>query len=320
MKNLTLYIIFLFATIKVVNSQNLVKNFSFEDSISCPQNQGDLSIENWTSPNMNSPDYFHTCNNSVNQVVGIPANMWGYQFPPNNFENAFVGVGVYYTAVNGREYVTGNLSNPLEIGKSYIVSFRVSLGDSVKFATDKIGLFFHDTIIYQNNIFYLDFQPQIENAVGNYITDKTNWVLIEGIYVAEGGEKFITLGNFYPDSLTDIIPTNSLPLGSSNKQAAYFYIDDVYVGEYIEPTFEENKLDILPNPATELINFSYELKEEDAVLKIYNVIGQIMSEENLIGNNGTFTLNLYNFSQGMYFATIIQNDKKLLVKKFNVIK
>jgi hypothetical protein len=320
MKNLTLYIIFLFATIKVVNSQNLVKNFSFEDSISCPQNQGDLSIENWTSPNMNSPDYFHTCNNSVNQVVGIPANMWGYQFSSNNFENAYVGIGVYYTAVNGREYVTGCLNTALFPSQKYKVSFKVSLGDSVKFATDRIGIYFHDTIIFQNNNLYLSYSPNIENSLGNFITDKTNWVLIEGTFIAGGGEKFFTIGNFYTDSLTDTIHTNNLPTGLSNITAAYYYIDDVYVGEYIEPIFYENKLDFYPNPVTDFLNISYELKEKDAIVKIYNVIGQIVREEGVVGNNGIFTLDLYNFSQGMYFATLVQNNEKLLVKKFNVIK
>ena len=109
-------------------------------------------------------------------------------------------------------------------------------------------------------------------------------------------------------------------MSSGNKNMAYFYIDDVYVGEYVEPIFEENNLIVSPNPASDFLTMNYELKEEDAELKIYNVIGQIVNEENLFGNNGTITLDLFNFSQGMYFATLIQNDRKLMVKKFNVIK
>lgn len=120
--------------------------------------------------------------------------------------------------------------------------------------------------------------------------------------------------------MTDTIHTNNLPTGLSNITAAYYYIDDVYVGEYIEPIFYENKLDFYPNPVTDFLNISYELKEKDAIVKIYNVIGQIVREEGVVGNNGIFTLDLYNFSQGMYFATLVQNNEKLLVKKFNVIK
>ena len=229
------------------------------------------------------------------------------------------GGGANYSA-NGREYLTGELIDTLIKDKVYKVSFYFSLADSVKFTTDRIGAYLHDTIIYQNNLFYLPFQPQIENQQGNFISDKTTWNLVEGLYTAQGGEKYITIGNFYPDSLTDTLGLNNLPMSSGNKNMAYFYIDDVYVGEYVEPIFEENNLIVSPNPASDFLTMNYELKEEDAELKIYNVIGQIVNEENLFGNNGTITLDLFNFSQGMYFATLIQNDRKLMVKKFNVIK
>jgi hypothetical protein len=318
MKFFALNIVFVFI-VNIVYAQNLVLNSSFEDTISCPITLGQISLsQNWVNPNDNTPDFFHECNSSSwPNLPDIPGNFWGYQLA--HFGNAFGGGGANYSA-NGREYLTGELIDTLIKDKIYKVSFYFSLADSVKFTTDRLGAYLHDTLIYQNNLLYLPFQPQVENTLGNFITDKTTWNLIEGFYPAHGGEKYITIGNFYPDSLTDTIGLNNLPISPKNKNATYFYIDDVYVGEYVKPIFEENKLDLFPSPAIETINFNYELKEEEAVLKIYNIIGQLVREEKLLGNNGIFTLDLFNFSQGMYFATLMQNDIKLLVKKFNVIK
>jgi hypothetical protein len=56
------------------------------------------------------------------------------------------------------------------------------------------------------------------------ITDTANWVKISGIYKAQGGEKYITIGNFFADSNTKIVVTS--PTGVP--QAAYL-LDDVSV-------------------------------------------------------------------------------------------
>ena len=59
------------------------------------------------------------------------------------------------------------------------------------------------------------------------MSDTLNWKLIQGIYVANGGESFITIGNFNNDLTTDTITSNSTSL----YDGAYYYIDDVSVIE-----------------------------------------------------------------------------------------
>lgn len=232
---------------------------------------------------------------------------------------AFGGGGANYSA-NGREYLTGELIDTLIKDIVYKVSFYFSLADSVKFTTDRIGAYLHDTIIYQNNLFYLPFQPQIENPQGNFIADKTSWNLVEGLYMAQGGEKYITIGNFYPDSLTDTIGLNNLPISPKNKNATYFYIDDVYVGKYEEPIFEENNLIVSPNPASDFLIVNYELKENDAWLEIYNAIGQLVKREFMPGHNGSLNISTQSLENGMYFGSIFQNEKRLVTKKLMIIK
>ena len=44
-----------------------------------------------------------------------------------------------------------------------------------------------------------ELRAHIGNAMGNYITD-TNWVEISGIYTAQGGEQYVTIGMFWDDT------------------------------------------------------------------------------------------------------------------------
>ena len=88
-------------------------------------------------------------------------------------------------------------------------------------------MYFSDTSIYQFSGSNFPYIPQIENPISNIITDKVNWVEINGSFIASGGEQFINIGNFYPRNLTNVLIQ---PNGCSNYYAySYYYIDDVYV-------------------------------------------------------------------------------------------
>jgi gliding motility-associated-like protein len=70
------------------------------------------------------------------------------------------------------------------------------------------------------------FLPQIENPLGNIISDTVNWTEISGEYIATGGEQFITIGSFYPDSIIHIAYGDTIhPPGAW----PYYFVDDVYV-------------------------------------------------------------------------------------------
>jgi gliding motility-associated-like protein len=203
--------------------QNLVPNASFEAYTICPGNQGGLFLAYpWYSPTMNTPDYFHQCNNSINGQAGVPCNWVGCQNARTGV--AYAGWGNHFGTPNAREYISVRLSDSLKSGKKYCVEFFVSRAGRGLGAIDRVGAHLSKDSIFQAHIYVLPFQPQIEHPQGNIIYDSTNWVLISGQYTAQGGEKFITIGNFYPDSLTSVDS-----LGSSSGIGVYFYVDDVKV-------------------------------------------------------------------------------------------
>jgi gliding motility-associated-like protein len=89
--------------------------------------------------------------------------------------------------------------------------------------------FSNDSLLDTSDHYVLSsYIPQIENPSGNIIYDTVNWVPINGIYKATGGEKFITIGNFRIANATMI---DTVPDPPSIFADAYYFIDDVFVEE-----------------------------------------------------------------------------------------
>jgi hypothetical protein len=72
--------------------------------------------------------------------------------------------------------------------------------------------------------------PQVENQQHSIITDTVNWTKIQGCFTATGTESYLTLGNFYPDSLVDTASAPYNPNYGVVNNSSYF-IDDVSVIE-----------------------------------------------------------------------------------------
>lgn len=53
---------------------------------------------------------------------------------------------------------------------------------------------------YVNTLYIDKITVDVRNDSGNWITEDDRWTKIEGEYVAEGGEKYLTFGMFYIDS------------------------------------------------------------------------------------------------------------------------
>jgi len=70
------------------------------------------------------------------------------------------------------------------------------------------------------------FEPQVVNDYDRVLTDTKGWMQVSGVFVAQGGERFMTIGNFYPASQSNVIDLDSL---TYLLPGAYYYIDDVSV-------------------------------------------------------------------------------------------
>lgn len=212
--------------------QNLVVNPSFEERNRCPNqfsaNQRDFNLPGWKSASTGTPDYFNQCS-------------WGESDVPFNWageSNARSGVayaGVYvWSRPNAkprsyREYIHGELSEPLKKDKRYHVEFFFKLASYSVYTADRIGLMLTDTAFFQSNDQTINHVPAL-SWIGDEPVTSSGWLMASGEYRATGGERFIILGNFFDNLSTQFTQLEGRkgrsPMLSGS---AYFYIDDVSV-------------------------------------------------------------------------------------------
>lgn len=220
---------------------NLVFNGSFEEYRFCPKRVDAvgvlINVDGWYQPTKGSADYFNTCGS---RECGVPKNKLGEQLPHDGDGYC----GIYCSKNDYREYLQTRLRRKLRAGDSIRLTFFVSLSEQSTGAVATLGGLFTKEDIYDtvrsillhkeyetlsDDIFQViatTYTPQVMNPPDVPLTDTRNWQCVTGIFVADGGEQYITLGNFNtaersgyvePDSLVQLLP------------GSYYYIDDVFV-------------------------------------------------------------------------------------------
>ncbi len=220
---------------------NLVFNGSFEEYRFCPKRVDAvgvlINVDGWYQPTKGSADYFNTCGS---RECGVPKNKLGEQLPHDGEGYC----GIYCSKNDYREYLQTRLRRKLRAGDSIRLTFFVSLSEQSTGAVATLGGLFTKEDIYDtvrsillhkeyetlsDDIFQViatTYTPQVMNPPDVPLTDTKNWQCVTGIFVADGGEQYITLGNFNtaersgyvePDSLVQLLP------------GSYYYIDDVFV-------------------------------------------------------------------------------------------
>jgi len=201
--------VFLFVCLINQAQINLVPNPSFEDTIGDCQNQMGLSnffsnIKNWyTCYSTSSVDYYNSCANSITYptISSVPYSCRTYQMPHSG--QAFIGLWIYeaYNSADSSliysEDVAVKLNAPLKAGVCYYGEFYANLGNITTVFTNQIGMLL-STNIYTTTTGSFTKYHTATGAVGYYSVFYRyfNWVKISGKFTAQGGEQYLTIGNF----------------------------------------------------------------------------------------------------------------------------
>jgi outer membrane protein OmpA-like peptidoglycan-associated protein len=221
------------------DADNIVFNSSFEQYVECPRKvdaHGILTtVQAWYQPTSGSADYYNVCGA---RECGIPKNKLGVQFPHSG--NGMCGI--YCSKTDYREYLQTQLKRPLQAGQTYQLTFYVSLSEYSAGAVATIGGLLsvdkpEDTGMYTlmkketravsstiSQTIATYYTPQVQNDYFHVLSNTVSWTKISGTFVAEGGERYLTIGNFLPagqSNVTDIETLTYLLPG------AYYYVDDV---------------------------------------------------------------------------------------------
>lgn len=156
--------------------------------------------------------------------MGVPDNSFGIQQPRTG--NGYCGFDTFEDNYEMKEFLRVELNEVLEPNKVYCLSFWLSLSDSSSYETDRIHAYFSSVDSSVADDSYLLPNTQIEIITG-FGMPTNNWVHYSGEFLAEGGERFLTIGNFQQNTQIQYVflGQNQIP------QYAYYYIDDVSLTE-----------------------------------------------------------------------------------------
>lgn len=200
-------------------------NPSFELYSALPDNTGQFSKAiGWTNAGsgLAAPDYYHYSANSFADLPQTP------MATINSFEgNALMGFcATGQNGTNFREYLSTNFTSPLEVGKTYLLTFRISNGEKTDvstagLATSRLGVHFSSVPMVQNGTDPINAVPHFRIDTLFY---SANWRQIAFTFVATQPFTTMTLGVFMHDNqiqIEDRVPGNS--------QFAYYFVDDFYL-------------------------------------------------------------------------------------------
>ncbi|MFM2048830.1 MAG: hypothetical protein RI955_1378, partial [Bacteroidota bacterium] len=177
------------------------------------------------------PDYFLPCNNLAG--LRTPLNGAGYQVPKSGFGYCEIGVFANNNGLtpNYREYIQIPFTKTLKNGASYSITFFVNKSEGSLYSIDRIGAYLDNGSISTTYGGLVNVIPQVENPQYHIITDTINWTKIQGCFIANGTESYLTIGNFYTDLQTDTSISNFSSGFWSLLPSSSYFIDDVSVVE-----------------------------------------------------------------------------------------
>lgn len=210
------------------DAENLVPNGSFEATDKDPKKLG--SIENaigWHSPTGVRADLFVPSKKYPD--IDVPLNIYGKEDAKDG--SNYAGIIAYsYGDKMARSYISAKLSVPMKKGTKYCVQFNVSMSEASKYACNQIGMNISKKAFGTEEKTSIIDKAHVLHENNKIFNAAYSWEQVCGIYEAEGGEKYITIGNFSTNEDTkDERNRKNSDVKVSQIIAAYYYIDNVTV-------------------------------------------------------------------------------------------
>jgi OOP family OmpA-OmpF porin len=136
------------------------------------------------------------------------------------------------------------------------------------------------------------------------LNNQLKWIRIHGYYKADGGEKFITIGNFHPNIKKDLIRMNIFKRGFKE---AYYFLDDVSLYRRQQP--DEIIEAVIVGPAKQKF-------EEDSVLKVNQDIkvGDKVALNNIFFTTGSHYLTPDSYQELNKLAQYLHRHPELVIQ------
>lgn len=222
----------------IANAQNIVPNSSFEEYVTCPGNYSqdvrEFRVKHWRSANTGTPDNFNACSKGE---ASVPYNWAGVSDAYDG--KGYVGIYMWINGKNNyREYLQSTLVEPLLKDSLYSIEFHYKLSSYSKYAIDRIGLILTDSVLTIINDQVYGCSPTVSIVQDSALTKQTgDWETAQQEYRARGGEKHLTIGNFFDNKSTHYYFIKFRPVSQHMlAESSYYYIDDLRITpKFIRP-------------------------------------------------------------------------------------
>ncbi len=249
-------------------SQEMIRNGDFESFTKCPENNGVWVAKDWKPQNKLTPDLICNCSDTLPEEKKIihktsiqPLSgqcMMGLRMDVYN--------QIYY------EYFYTFLNYKLQKGRKYNFSFYIRQVEESSYSIQSIGFLFTDKKITSSMLYKLDSRPQLNFTVeeDEFLTCKEEWVKFEGVYEANGKERFLYIGNFNETTKKNISTNGASLKNKQNKDwklFSYYVLDSISLS-FPEPIIEDKKDSIPENVIKPVVlinkNFRFGFKSGSA--------------------------------------------------------
>lgn len=296
-------------------AQNLVPNWSFEDTGYCSMllTSEILHAPPWFSANHATPDVYvmdtnNTCGYGMDttDVIG----QWCFQAPFHG--NRFAGEYMWEDGGPVKDYIEVELLSPLQSGHTYRVSMEVSLPECYEHALNLFGAYFANDTIFDTtlpNPGVLPVVPQAQFLDPAFFLDVEDWMHVEDSFVATGGERFMVIGSFVDNALANVLYVG----GMAWTNGGYYYIDAVQVVDVtITDAIEELEWQVIGT--NELMVRWHDNRPIERVM-IVDLTGRIIVEQANRTPSGQVRIVFpFKSSPGVYLITAMSDGKRAATK------
>ena len=247
---------------------------------------------------------------ALNSDFGVPDNFLGQQQAQEGL--GYIATGLWaYSAQLEMNPIWSEMFYPLIEGMTYEVVFYISLSDVSWYATKNAGVYFSINPPPSDINSLLNCTPQIRYEADEYLDDKADWTRISGSFIAQGGEKYMTIGNFDGHSGSEAIFVGGPqpPSGQPDYyKAAIYYIDDVSVTADSTTSIHEGTLgsiSIYPNPVKDMLHIEGGRFEQ---LSLYDMQGREMLNLVLSQGERNWSMDVSHLPQGIYLLQVYDTE------------
>jgi hypothetical protein len=206
---------------------------------------------------------------------------------------------------NPQQYAHVDLVEPLQAGQRYCLQLGINRSDVSNYSTGAFHAFFWYGVPtlcnYQDTAW--DSYAQVTFDISQ--VDTADWTILEGEFIANGGENNLTLGAFQTYDEIDSVFINDWP--PDHPETANYYIDDVQLWACqvgVEEKGPVAKIDVFPNPASDRIQLRSSVPMHNAIVQVRTLDGRVVRSKFVNGTNADF--NIAELAAGCY--TILLND------------